>query len=171
MGIEDFRTSATGGSDFDVLKFNNLTFDSDATGAFDINIFSLASDGTAGAVTNSNGVAGLWDDATLSQGGLGVYKGFKFLDGSGTGDSGITWGAKLQSTVQLLMALHPVQSMMDSLVSIMMDFLITITFIMVIGAFTMIIQAMISTCNSQLYLNRAPMLWLQVSYVSWNELV
>ena len=77
------------------MKFNNLTFDSDASGTFDLNIFSLASDGTAGAVTNSNGVAGLWDDATLSQGGLGVYKGFKFLDGSGTGDSGITWGSQV----------------------------------------------------------------------------
>ncbi|MEC8043150.1 MAG: PEP-CTERM sorting domain-containing protein [Verrucomicrobiota bacterium] len=93
--IEDFRTSASGGSDFDVLKFNNLTFDSDASGTFNLNIFSLASDGTAGAVTNSNGVAGLWDDGTLSQGGLGVYKGFKFLDGSGTSDSGITWGSQI----------------------------------------------------------------------------
>ena len=76
---------------------------------------------------------------------------------------GLLGGAKLQSTVQLLMDLHPVQLMMDFLILTKTGLHIIIISITETGAFTMITQVMISTCNSQLYLNRAPMLWSQVS--------
>ena len=147
MGNRGFSNLSIGWFDFDVLKFNNLTFDSDASGTFDLNIFSLASDGTAGAVTNSNGVAGLWDDSTLSQGGLGVYKGFKFLDGSGTSDSGITWGS--QVTINGATPNGSTSGTIDDgFFNINQDgFAYYNNFITEIGAFTMITQAMISTFN------------------------
>ncbi len=92
--ISDFSESAVAGTDFDVLKFNTLTFDS--SGTFTINILGLQADGTPGPVAGSDGVhtAGLqnlWDDSwNNSSTKSGSYKGFKFLDGPSHGS--ITWG-------------------------------------------------------------------------------
>ena len=92
--ISDFSDSAVAGTDFDVLKFNTLTFDS--TGTFTINILGLDANGSAGAVGGSDGVhlAGyqnLWDDSyNNTSTKSGGYNGFKFLDGSSHGN--ITWG-------------------------------------------------------------------------------
>jgi autotransporter-associated beta strand protein len=56
--INDFSSSA--GTGWDVLRFGSLKFDSDASASGLINIFSVANDGTAGAVSNmsvpSNGL-------------------------------------------------------------------------------------------------------------------
>ena len=82
--ISNFDGSGgTAGSDWDLLQFDSLTFDS--SGNFDINILSLTTnDGAgsgAGAVTGST-----WTEQNGTSG-------FKFLDGSGSNGSGITWGS------------------------------------------------------------------------------
>jgi len=92
--ISDFSDSGVAGTDFDVLKFTNLTFDS--SGTFTLNILGLQSDGTAGSVAGSDGshnagYQNLWDDSwNNSSTKTGGYNGFKFLDGSSHGN--ITWG-------------------------------------------------------------------------------
>lgn len=92
--ITDFSESGVGGTDYDVLKFNSLTFDN--TGTFTINILSLQADGTAGAVGGSDGyhfagMQNLWDDSwNNATNKAGSYKGFKFLDGAS--HANITWG-------------------------------------------------------------------------------
>jgi autotransporter-associated beta strand protein len=77
--ITDFDGSKNGdGSDWDVLQFDELTFD--GAGTFDINIYGVKSDGTAGAPDGD-----LWasnEDAN----------GFLFLDSVGNSDGAITWG-------------------------------------------------------------------------------
>ena len=85
--INDFRTTATGGTGFDILKFDTLNFDS--SGNFNINIMSIASDGTAGALSNTNGVSSLWDDVTAAQGG--GFNGYKFMELNGGGT--INWNS------------------------------------------------------------------------------
>ena len=72
--ISDFDGSE--GADWDVLAFDTLTFEGGQ--AFDLNIFSLQSDGTAGM--NSGNTFAAKTGAS----------GFKFLDGPGHG--AITWG-------------------------------------------------------------------------------
>jgi len=74
--ITDFDGNNADGSDWDVLQFNTLTFDS--SGTFDINIYGVKSDGTAGAPSGDYGV----DQKDAS--------GFLFLDGPS--DGAITWG-------------------------------------------------------------------------------
>ena len=78
-GIYDWEISdfdGTAGSDWDVLAFDTLTFEGGQ--AFDLNIFSLQSDGTAG--TNSGNTFAAKAGAS----------GFKFLDGPDHGS--INWG-------------------------------------------------------------------------------
>ena len=82
--ISNFDGSGgTAGSDWDLLQFDSLAFDS--SGNFDINILSLTTnDGAgsgAGAVTGST-----WTEHNGTSG-------FKFLDGSGSNGTGITWGS------------------------------------------------------------------------------
>lgn len=91
--ISDFSESGTAGTDYDVLKFNSLTFDS--SGTFTLNILGLQADGTAGALagsdgTHSAGLQNIWDDTWNGANKSGSYKGFKFLDGPNHGS--ITWG-------------------------------------------------------------------------------
>ena len=75
--IKDFD-GVSPGTDYDVLKFTNLSFDNLGS-IFTMNILPIdSSDGTAGAPDNAN---------LLSQSGSS----FKFLDGP-SGGSGITWG-------------------------------------------------------------------------------
>ena len=75
--ITDFDGNNADGSDWDVLQFDTLTFD--GSGTFDINIYGVKSDSTAGAPSGD-----LWstnkEDAN----------GFLFLDGPS--DGAITWG-------------------------------------------------------------------------------
>ena len=78
--ISNFAGSA--GSDWDVLEFDSLAFDS--SGNFDLNILSLTSDDGAGS--GAGAVAGTLSDKSGTSG-------FKFLDGSGSNGSGITWGS------------------------------------------------------------------------------
>lgn len=78
--ISDFDGS-TAGSDWDLLQFDSLAFDS--SGTFDINVLSLTSNDGDGS--GAGAVAGT---VTAKSG----TSGFKFLDGSGTNGSGITWG-------------------------------------------------------------------------------
>jgi len=72
--ITDFAGDNLDGSDWDVLKFDTLNFDA-TNDTFDINIYSLASDGSAGGVSGDYG--------------LGVNKtgtsGFKFMEWTGSG--------------------------------------------------------------------------------------
>jgi hypothetical protein len=88
-GIYDWEISnfdGSAGSDWDVLAFNTLTFE--GASAFDINIFGLQADGTAGA--NSG-------DTFAPKSGT---SGFKFLDGSS--HANINWGGfGAQSTGQV----------------------------------------------------------------------
>jgi hypothetical protein len=50
---------------------------------------SIASDGTAGALSNTNGVSSLWDDVTAAQGG--GFNGYKFMELNGGGT--INWNS------------------------------------------------------------------------------
>jgi len=72
--ITDFAGDNSDGSDWDVLKFDTLDFNEDSH-TFDINIYSLASNGSAGGVSGDYG--------------LGVSKtgtsGFKFMEWTGSG--------------------------------------------------------------------------------------
>ena len=80
--LQDFD-GTTGGTDYDVMNFTNLSFGS-SSDRFTINIMGIkSSDGTAGGPDNLNNI---WAESKLTT------NGFKFLDGSGSG-SGITWGA------------------------------------------------------------------------------
>ena len=74
-------SSGTAGSDWDLLQFNDLTFD--GSGTFDINILSLTTNDGAGS--GAGAVAG---DVRSNQSGT---SGFLFMDGSGTGT--INWGS------------------------------------------------------------------------------
>jgi hypothetical protein len=88
-GVYDWEISnfdGSAGSDWDVLAFNTLTFE--GASAFDINIFGLQADGTAGA--NSG-------NTFAPKSGT---SGFKFLDGSS--HANINWGGfGAQSTGQV----------------------------------------------------------------------
>ena len=72
--ITDFAGDNSDGSDWDVLKFDTLDFNEDSH-TFDINIYSLAANGSAGGVSGDYG--------------LGVSKtgtsGFKFMEWTGSG--------------------------------------------------------------------------------------
>jgi autotransporter-associated beta strand protein len=85
-GVYDWEIAnfdgSTPGSDWDVLQFDTLAFDS--SGNFDINVLSLTSDDGAGS--GAGAVAG-----TLTK--KAETAGFKFLDGSGSNGTGITWGS------------------------------------------------------------------------------
>ena len=74
--ITDFDGNNADGSDWDVLQFDTLAFD--GSGTFDINIYGVKSDGTAGAPSGD-----LWTDNLDANG-------FLFLDGPS--DGAITWG-------------------------------------------------------------------------------
>ena len=94
--ISDFSESGVAGTDYDVLKFNSLTFDN--SGTFTINILGVQADGSGGAVagsdgTHSAGLQNLLDDSWNGANKSGSYKGFKFLDG--TSHSNITLGRGL----------------------------------------------------------------------------
>jgi autotransporter-associated beta strand protein len=76
--ITDFDGNNADGSDWDVLQFDTLTFD--GSGTFDINIYGVKSDATAGAPSGD-----LWasnEDAN----------GFLFLDSVTNSNGAITWG-------------------------------------------------------------------------------
>ena len=73
--ITDFAGNNADGSDWDVLKFDDLDFTESATPFFDINIYSLASNGSAGGVSGDFGVG-------VSKTGT---SGFKF-SGTNTGN-------------------------------------------------------------------------------------
>jgi hypothetical protein len=81
--MQDFD-GTTGGTDYDVMNFTNLSFGS-SSDRFTINILGIkSSDGTEGAPDN---LASIWGESKQTT------NGFKFLtDGVGTG-GGITWGA------------------------------------------------------------------------------
>jgi|MDTB01.2.fsa_nt_gb hypothetical protein len=85
-GVYDWEIAnfdgSTPGTDWDVLQFDSLAFDS--SGNFDLNILSLTSNDGAGS--GAGAVAG-----TIA--GKSGTSGFKFLDGSGSNGSGITWGS------------------------------------------------------------------------------
>ena len=74
--ITDFDGNNADGSDWDVLQFDTLTFD--GSGTFDINIYGVKSDGTAGVPSGD-----LWANNLDANG-------FLFLDGPS--DGAITWG-------------------------------------------------------------------------------
>jgi hypothetical protein len=74
--ITDFAGDNSGGSDWDVLKFDTLNFDA-TNDTFDINIYSLASDGSAGGVT-VDGSNHLYSSKTGTSG-------FKFMEWTGSG--------------------------------------------------------------------------------------
>ena len=69
--ISDFTGSA--GTDWDLLKFDTLNFDS-SSDTFTINIMGLAADGTAGAMAGGN----VW-------GSYQTTSGFKFMEATGSG--------------------------------------------------------------------------------------
>jgi autotransporter-associated beta strand protein len=78
--ITDFDGSKNGdGSDWDVLQFDELTFD--GSGTFDINIYGVKSDGTAGAPDGD-----LWASNKDANG-------FLFLDSVTNSNGAITWTA------------------------------------------------------------------------------
>ena len=81
--MQDFD-GTTGGTDYDVMNFTNLSFGS-SSDRFTINIMGIqSSDGTEGAPDNFGSIWGKSRQTT---------NGFKFLtDGGGSG-GGITWGA------------------------------------------------------------------------------
>jgi len=85
-GVYDWEIAnfdgSTPGSDWDVLQFDTLAFD--GSGNFDINVLSLTSNDGAGS--GAGAVAG-----TLTK--KAETAGFKFLDGSGSNGTGITWGS------------------------------------------------------------------------------
>ena len=72
--ITDFAGNNADGSDWDVLKFDDLDFTESSTPFFDINIYSLASNGSAGGVSGDFGVG-------VSKTALG----FKFMEQTGNG--------------------------------------------------------------------------------------
>ena len=78
--IANFNGS-TPGTDWDVLQFDSLAFD--GSGNFDINVLSLTTNDGAGS--GAGAVAG----SIISK---AATDGFKFLDGSGSNGTGITWG-------------------------------------------------------------------------------
>jgi hypothetical protein len=82
--MQDFD-GTTGGTDYDVMNFTNLTFGS-SSDRFTINIMGIqSSDGTAGAPDN---LVSIWNKSRQGA-GSGSTNGFKFLAGnSGT----INWG-------------------------------------------------------------------------------
>jgi hypothetical protein len=88
-GVYDWEISnfdGSAGSDWDVLAFNTLTFE--GASAFDINIFGLQADGTAGMNSGNTFAA------------KSGTSGFKFLDGSS--HANINWGGfGAQSTGQV----------------------------------------------------------------------
>ena len=82
--ISNFDGSGgTAGSDWDLLQFDSLAFDS--SGNFDINILSLTTNDGAGSG------AGAVSGNTMSE--HNGTSGFKFLDGSGSNGTGATWGS------------------------------------------------------------------------------
>ena len=156
--ISDFSESGVAGTDFDVLKFNNLTFDS--SGTFTLNILGLQADGTAGAVagsdgTHSAGLQNIWDDTwnNPSTKTTASYKGFKFLDGAS--HANITWGGVTSG------GSAPTASggYIDNFFEIdQRDFLTTTIFGWVIGMFGMM-GLEIFTYNSPLFPNLPLTLW------------
>ena len=76
--ITDFAGANGDGSDWDVLQYDTLTLD--GSGTFDINIYGVKSDGSAGAPSGN-----LWADRIDAAG-------FLFLDGVNDDDSDIDWG-------------------------------------------------------------------------------
>jgi autotransporter-associated beta strand protein len=97
--INDFSSSA--GTGWDVLRFDSLVFDSDASASGLINIFSVANNGTAGAVSNmslpANGVLFLDsidnDHNDINWGGIsGVSSGsWQEVDWMGINDNGFSY--------------------------------------------------------------------------------
>jgi len=79
--ISDFAGNNADGSDWDVLKFDSLQFDEDSD-TFDINIYSLASNGSAGGVSG---------DYSLGVSKTGT-SGFKFMEWTNTGTLGSSGG-------------------------------------------------------------------------------
>ena len=73
--IADFNGAA--GTGYDILRFNTLTLGAGSSGL--LNIFSVASDGTAGAVAN----------LALHSGSQGIL----FLDSATNNDNAITWNS------------------------------------------------------------------------------
>jgi hypothetical protein len=71
--ITDFAGNNADGSDWDVLKFDDLVFDE--SDSFDINIYSLASNGSAGGVS---GDSQLWNSKSGASG-------FLFMQHTGSG--------------------------------------------------------------------------------------
>ena len=89
--ISDFTGSA--GTDWDLLKFDTLNFDS-SSDTFTINIMGLAADGTAGAMGGGN----VW-------GSYQTTSGFKFMEATGSGSgwtgSGSMGSAGLVSNISI----------------------------------------------------------------------
>ena len=82
--MQDFD-GTTGGTDYDVMNFTNLTFGS-SSDRFTINIMGIqSSDGSAGAPDN---LASIWGKSRQGA-GSGSTNGFKFLAGNG---GTINWG-------------------------------------------------------------------------------
>ena len=75
--VSDFTGSA--GSDWDLLMFDTLTISATSANPFVINVMSLASDGTAGAMAGGN----VWQNYTSN--------GFKFMEHTGVGSVGSGW--------------------------------------------------------------------------------
>ena len=73
--IRDFAGNNADGSDWDVLKFDTLDFAESGAGSFDVNIYSLAANGSAGSPSGDYGVG------TTKTGASG----FKFMQHTGTG--------------------------------------------------------------------------------------
>jgi fibronectin-binding autotransporter adhesin len=83
--VSDFTGSA--GTDWDLLKFDTLNFDT-TSDTFTINIMGLAADGTAGAMAGGN----VWGSYQTSSG-------FKFMEATGNGSGWTGTGALGQGTV------------------------------------------------------------------------
>jgi autotransporter-associated beta strand protein len=83
--VSDFTGSA--GTDWDLLKFDTLNFDT-TTDTFTINIMGLAADGTAGAMAGGN----VWGSYQTSSG-------FKFMEATGNGSGWSGTGALGAGTV------------------------------------------------------------------------
>ena len=76
--INDFASSSGAGTGWDALSFNSLSFDSTSSSSGLLNIFSVANNGTAGAV------GGMANEPT---------NGFLFLDSASNNHSAISWGS------------------------------------------------------------------------------
>ena len=83
--VSDFTGSA--GTDWDLLKFDTLNFDT-TSDTFTINIMGLAADGTAGAMAGGN----VWGSYQTSSG-------FKFMEATGNGSGWSGTGALGAGTV------------------------------------------------------------------------